>query len=120
MVKYEEGKWKILDKEVTITNRGIEEKHYTDDIKYFEEMESKHEHIKIINTAAIEISEKMEERLNEVSFIVPSYQAEVAEYIETGNITVEKGHPLYEFMESKRKNQELIDLWDTILFGGVE
>jgi hypothetical protein len=109
MVKYEDGEYTPCTYRVTLRNRGVEEVHYANFRTYWEDMVAKHDHLTDLQFEEITFSDEQDARLQEIAELdIPQgFQAEVREYVETGEFPEGYQHPLSDLkLKKERGNQQ--------------
>ena len=120
MIIYENGEYTPCTYKVTLQNRGVEETHYTNFRTYWEDMVAKHDNLTNLNFEEITFSAEQDARLQEISELgIPQgFQAEVREYVETGNFPEGYEHPLSDLKlkkEREKHHEEINDAYKMIL-----
>lgn len=112
MIIYEDGEYTPCTYRVTLQNRGIEETHYTNFRTYWEDMVAKHDNLTNLNFEEVAFSAEQNARLQEISELdIPQgFQAEVREYVETGNFPEGYEHPLSDLKLTKERFQHQNDM----------
>ena len=107
MIEYKNGKYKKCDYKVILKNRGNEETHYTNDKEYWQDMVAKHEHLTDLTFTEFSLTVEQEDRLAEVNEnnIGRGHQAEVRNYIETGELPEGFSHGLRDLKLKKDENR---------------
>ena len=120
MIIYENGEYTPCTYKVTLQNRGVEETHYANFRTYWEDMVAKHDNLTNLNFEEVSFSAEQDARLQEISELdIPQgFQAEVREYVETGNFPEGYEHPLSDLKlnkEREKHNEEINDAYKMIL-----
>lgn len=121
MITHRNDKWVPQPHKITIEEQGNVNVVYTDDLKYWEDMEEMWEHITIVEVEPAELSAEQEARLDEVNrYSVPeTYDDYVKKYVIRGVFPNELSgeekldvHPLSGIQNEKQQTDNLLALAD--------
>lgn len=112
MIIYEDGKYTPCTYKVTLKNRGIEETHYANFRTHWQDMVAKHDHLTDLKFEEITFTAEQDARLQEIAElnISEGFQAEVRQYVKTGEFPEGYQHPLSDLKLKKERDEHQNDV----------
>lgn len=116
MIVRRDNKWKAAFFKITLSNKGIEEVHYSDSKAYYNALAEKHPEVEIITIEDFEPAGEVKDRILEIEDYPAQYHAELAEYVETGT----SSGTLLENLILKKKNKMLEEAVELLIMDSLE